>query len=215
MFFSSSGTRLCPVTVTTLSNRIDEGFWCLSCAYERGAILVSPCTDVDGTAVWCGLEPLANLCFRRKSGARFTDVIGNADLYPIIVSERFIDVLRSGPFTGWRSSPCTIIDRDDSDIEGYFVLSIVGRCGSIVPELSQRVPALKSNGEPIPDKYDYEGIFFEPGTWDGSDIFLPTRGPTTPWTSRRLKDALILAKVTNVEFESTLDKRTPVGYLIR
>ena len=55
---------------------------------------------------------------------------------------------------------------------------------------------------PVPEGKAYDawiGMYFDPATWDGSDIFI-SEGSTTTIVTSRLKEQLESADVTNIRF---------------
>ena len=60
-----------------------------------------------------------------------------------------------------------VFSKDGDRLQGYVGLSIRGRCGPIDDSLSERVPKQYPGGVfPV-----LKGMYFDPATWDGSDVF--------------------------------------------
>src|SRR5687768_1536675 len=189
-------------------------FWLLSDGFQRSALRVSPKGTINGNDVWYAREvPVTPLVFEVVEGKRITDLVGSSDLHPPLISKKFEELLLNG-FTGWKTLPCVVDARKGSvPPDTYSVLTIPGRCGHILVERSLKVQAFNSDGRMMPGKFEHLGVFFDEADWDGSDIFLPRTGPSRAIITHRLRDAIVSARLTNVDLESAETKRTPYGYL--
>jgi hypothetical protein len=140
------------------------------------------------------------LVFDHVSGTRLVDWMSTT-LFPVcLVSHHLISVLREAGFTGWTTIPAHVFSKAKAQIPGYHVFGVTGRCGRIDNTRSTQVwrPAKET-----PEKKfrTWLGLYFDPPTWDGSDIFGPDH---TGWifVVQKVKDALVKAKITNVSFEA-------------
>jgi hypothetical protein len=137
--------------------------------------------------------------FVRDEGRIACDLIGTTYARPVLVSERFLAVLRQHGFTGWATFPVRVVlDEKGSELDGYDGFAVTGRAGPIDDGLSEEIllPPPVPEGRPAPG---LRGLCFQPGSWDGSDIFTSEDGASI-FVVERVKAALEGAGVTNVEF---------------
>jgi len=153
--------------------------------------------------------PRSPIVFRRDSGSRAYDYVTTTYAILQLVSQRFIDVLREGGFTGWSTYPVEVYGKHGELIPGYHGLAITGRCGPIDDSMSELIWC-----EPVqPGKTKHYqrllGLYFDPESWDGSDLFCP-EGTARVIVRDVVKDALEAVKITNVDFTSiTEELRSP------
>lgn len=142
------------------------------------------------------------LTFGISEGDRLSDFIGTT-LSPKIrlVSYRVASLFRACKFRGWRTYEASLLARDKlrAGDDGLYILGITGRSGPIDDALSERVifPPPVPAGEPTPG---LKGWFFDPATWDGSDLFRP-EGSDAVVVTERVRDQLAALPTTNVTFE--------------
>lgn len=135
-------------------------------------------------------EPPHGIVWRYSSGRRKpSDLIDGAHGVHLI-SEHFRDALRDANATGWTSRPVALYDAEGQPIHSYERLVVNGRCGAIDPDRSRRETI---NGTTV-----LHGFYFEPGSWDGSDVFSPAPRPDVLLT-QRAADAV--RKLSNVALE--------------
>jgi len=106
---------------------------------------------------------------REITGKRAYDLVGSTILLHL-VSPRLRTAFQSGGITGWDTLS---VDTNSFElIHGYEVLRILGRCGSIDDSQSERVilPPPTKSGNAVDG---WRGLYFEPASWDGSDLFGP------------------------------------------
>ena len=155
--------------------------------------------DIDGArALTRGeLRVTAPICLRWAMGRRTpSDVIFTTSVRPIIVHERVVQLLEEQRFTGWTTYPVEVYGRDGQHIPGYHGLAVTGRCGPI--DRDRSVVELKQfPGRVAPV---WVGLYFDPATWDGSDIFMPQEGWYGPIVVERVRQAFRRARVKNVQF---------------
>jgi hypothetical protein len=103
------------------------------------------------------------------SGRKPLDYVGATFATIRLVSQRLLDLLNREGFTGWSSYPVRLYGKDDEPPPGYAGLAIRGRSGPI--DVSRSVAGEKVGpGGSVPI---WRGLYFDPATWDGSDIFAP------------------------------------------
>jgi hypothetical protein len=125
-------------------------------------------------------RPADPVVFRRKSGSQPRDLLGETYGVLKLVSDRFPIRLQT----------------PQGDLEGCTGLSVLGRCGPIDRSKSHIIERLTRKHTVL---YAELGLFVDPDTWDGADLFVP-RGASVVCVTQRAKDALESAGVTNVRF---------------
>jgi hypothetical protein len=100
-----------------------------------------------------------------------TDVVRTTLALPVLLGERVVDLLRSSGFTGWRLVPVELRHKAGDVLSTYHYLCVHGRCGAIDDSRSERMEKRFPGGVfPV-----LKGLYFDPATWDGSDIFIADR----------------------------------------
>lgn len=149
---------------------------------------------IDDRKLYKGrFRPARALPFLVESGSRRYDAISVSPAVLWIVSDRFVEVLRG--FTGWQTYPCKITGQDGKPVPGYHGLSIAGRCGPIDPQRGRALWAEISQPWSPPSYRVFP--WFEPGSWDGSDLFSPG-GTALTLITEAVKQALEKAELTNL-----------------
>jgi hypothetical protein len=117
--------------------------------------------------------------------------------------------LREHDFTGWTTYPVELYDKAGQAVPGYHGLAVTGRTGPIDPDLSpvMTVPPPVPEGKAMPHRIGHR---FWPETWDGSDLFSP-EGTMLVLGVQEVRDALVEAKVTNVESRRITEIETLAG----
>lgn len=133
------------------------------------------------------------------------DVIYTTSIVPLLVTRRVVDLMSEYRFTGWRTFEVLLYGKRDQLIEGYIGLAITGRCGAI-DEMQAEIVIRDYPGGRFPDR---KGKFFDPETWDGSDIFT-SEGSVTKFAVDQVRKAFERAKVTNIVFERASEVIWPI-----
>jgi hypothetical protein len=120
---------------------------------------------------------------------------------PRLVSERVITLLRDAGFTGWRTYDVELVGHDGAPIPGYYGLAIHGRCGPIDYSKSEEIPTITPGGV----SSHWFGLYFDPDTWDGSDLFMPEGTSGWIFVVDDVKRAFEKAKIKNVEFTNLVE----------
>jgi hypothetical protein len=142
-------------------------------------------------------EPVA---VHRAMGGDLWEVIWADQMGPLAVSHRVVELLRAHGFSGWSTYPVLVFDPERGVVPGYYGLAVTGRCGPIDYGRSQ----LDGIDTVLPD---YVGLYFDPDSWDGSDLFFADRG--RPFCTAEVKTALDRADVRNIAFTPLPKVRTP------
>ena len=143
---------------------------------------------------------------RRAMGSKKpSDLIGTTMATPLLVSDRVVTLLRDEGFTGWRTYAVDLVGHDGAPIPGYHGLAIHGRCGPIDDSKSVQVPQQFPGGVfPV-----WIGMYFDPDTWDGSDLFMSEDGKGSKFVIENVKRAFHKAKIRNVQFEPLEEVERP------
>lgn len=71
--------------------------------------------------------------FERQSGTRFGDLLWSGGLSILLVSDRFVEVLRAVGADGWRTYPVNFRQRRGQPVEGFVGLLLDRGAGSVGP----------------------------------------------------------------------------------
>ena len=135
-------------------------------------------------------------------GAVPSDVVWTGNAGAVIVHRRAVDLLRDGGFTGWRTYPVNVIDKNGDSYPDYAGLAVLGRCGAC--DLSRSVVVLAEY--PVGWFPHFLGRYFSENSWDGSDFFMEradVRGSFTGhvFVTERVRQVFEQAKMKNVRLE--------------
>jgi hypothetical protein len=141
-------------------------------------------------------EPEHPLKMAHASGSDLFEIVWTTSVVPIIVSSDAINVLESNGISGWETYPVVLHDRQGKKVEDYVGLTITGRCGSLDEARSAREWSVMPGG-----RYRVlRGLFFDPETWDGSDLFVSsTPGSGSVFASDRVNKVLRDKRVRNLK----------------
>lgn len=145
------------------------------------------------------LVPDEAIPFRQGAGRDWRDWLGST-YFLDLVSERFVAVLRRQGATGWSTFPVRVTARGGEEVPGYHGFAVRSKAQPAW-SLSQPmiIPPATPEGRSISG---WRGLFWEPETWDGSDIFRVS----SQWIcTERIYEALHSADVRNVTFERVTD----------
>lgn len=141
-------------------------------------------------------------------GTVANDYLGTSFPLIALLSDRFVEVLRAGGFTGWGTFPVTLTTQGGKAIDGYHGLAVRGRSGPIDGALSESIVL----PPPVPGgaaEDGRRGLYFHPETWDGSDVFVP-EGSGYVIVTEAVADAMRAAEVTNIDLEVLSGVERPV-----
>jgi hypothetical protein len=158
----------------------------------RGKIFVD-----DPFAVTRGEIPVDRAEVRWAMGSGIpSDIVRTTFAAPVIAHERVVRLLEDGGFSGWKTYPVQLFGKDGAPISGYHGLSVHGRCGPIENDRSETVDrTFPARVSPV-----WRGLYFDPTTWDGSDVFMPAGKVGWIFAVEAVKRAFAKAKVKNVVF---------------
>jgi hypothetical protein len=188
-------------------------FFRLSEDFLTDAVRVAPVKeawddDWDDIAIFRGDQvPDRPVAFRRDEGRTRYDLIGTTLALPKLVSDRFVEVLEQHELTGWRAYPVDVADELGGRMEGLNGLVVTGRSGPPIEKWSDEVmiPPQTSRGQ---FGTRLKGVYFEPDTWDETDLFLPGSAGFVLGSASAAR-AIRGAGITNVTIEPLTDVLYP------
>ena len=136
--------------------------------------------------------------FRQGSGRKLTDILRIGCVWPFLISERLKHILEEHNFTGWKTFPVKVYDKNNVEIQGYYGFSVTGRCGPINYNKCEIIEK-QILPEATLEKY-YKGLYVGLDKWDGADFFL-SAGYMGIIVTERVSDALKDSKL-NVNFKN-------------
>lgn len=145
------------------------------------------------------IRPTVPISFVQQSGKLICDVIWTGFPPLVLVSRTFLDVATRNGLGGWSSYPVQIYDANRKELRGYAGLSFLGRAGAVDFSRSKKVwrgPMYEGG----PKWQNHLGLFFNHDYWDGSDFFMAD-GQSGTYVTERVRQALKVLKIQNVEFE--------------
>lgn len=142
------------------------------------------------------IMPESPIVFLKDRGRKIGDLIETDGYGIVLLSDRMINTLREGNFTGWSTFPVEVYDAKGEIINGYSGFSVLGKCGHYDKSLAKDVMLPGPLGNLLPKKI---GFFFEPSSWDGSDIF-NSEGTWLMVVTGSVKEAIENIKATNIQF---------------
>jgi hypothetical protein len=183
-----------------------KSIYLVSTGNARGSLHVDPrnADQLDPYAIAKGRFPQDQVLeFDSFSGSRPVDYVGTT-LPPLcLISDSLRLLLEKHRFTGWCAAPARVVNKDGAEISGYNIFGVIGRCGKIDDTLSTevwRTPPSESH-ERIRTLL---GVYFDPSTWDGSDIFGPAKSGLM-FVLERVKEAIVDAEMSNIAFTPVAD----------
>ena len=144
--------------------------------------------------------------FKQEYGKKAEDVLDTGWVGLFLISNNLRDVLVENGFTGWKTFAVKLLDKYGNEIQGYFGLSITGRCGKIDYTKAEIIEKRIVPNGPL-GKY-YKGLPVGMDEWDGSDFFLPNNNYGI-LVKGKVAVALKKSKITNLRFENIADIETP------
>ncbi len=168
-------------------------------AFKRGALRVA-FHDHPALGDWISVlradsDPTPPLSVRQLTGKRPYDLVGSTILLDL-VSPLFRRVLQEAKLTGW---DCLQVDAGSFEaLNGYELFRVLGRCGPLNNAKSERaiLPPPKG-GNAVSG---WRGLYFDPASWDGSDIFAPT-GTAQVFVTERAAQIIKKNKLSNITLE--------------
>jgi hypothetical protein len=139
-----------------------------------------------------------------RKGELWADLLSTGWPGKYVVSEQVRDVLIEA--TGVTFHPINILDTKLQDVNvNYYRIQILGKSGPLMKELSREEVATRIVGGP--EYIKKIGLYFIPGSWDGSDFFTPENTLNIFITSK-IKALLEKHKFTNILMEPIVNVET-------
>jgi hypothetical protein len=144
-------------------------------------------------------KPTVPLTVRWAMGAAQPgDIVWTTSILPVVMSQRVVDLLRAGGFTGWEAVPIELRNKAKRVVPSYYYLSVHGRCGPIELDRSEKVDRVFPGGVFAVRK----GLYFDPLTWDSSDVFMSAGRFGWTFVVDSVKRAFEKEQVKNVMFRA-------------
>jgi hypothetical protein len=176
--------------------------------YLPGALYVEPTAKVDGKSYFFGIQsPTHPVQLKTIEGGTVYDYVGTTFLHPL-VSDRLVATLRKHMVLGWATYPVEVADEAGKAISGLNGLTVMGRCGNIDRSRSEIVQ-VRPAVAPGSGRRVLRGLYFEPHSWDGSDIFVPGDSSHIIVT-KKVKQILEEACITNAAFTPLPNVEMPI-----
>lgn len=168
-------------------------------AHSKGAVVLLVEDEVNRFALLKGQvdEATAVRC-RPTAGRHWFDVVATDTIVSYAISARMRSVLREAQANGWHTRK---IAANGVMVEGHELLVVTGRCGPVDNKRSafEMRQSKRGVGYPV-----WTGLFFDPTTWDGSDVFCPSDSGMI-FITERVCEAIRKAKLENVLLRRGID----------
>ena len=140
-------------------------------------------------------------------GKTLYDIIWTTNAFPLVVSERVVELFKSNGITGWKTYNVEIRSKQNELIDQkYFGLIITGRCG--YRDYSKSSIIMDKIG--ITTEPHLKGFYFKNDYWDGSDLFMcnpDENGKSTMFRfcTRKVADLIKKGKIKNLSLGKVTD----------
>ncbi|KRE70878.1 hypothetical protein [Paenibacillus sp. Soil750] len=146
--------------------------------------------------------PKEMVVVKHTEGTRIpSQIIYTSPASPLLFHEKLIDKFVKEGISGWELFEVDVLGKSDEIYNGYFGLSIKGRCSSI-DYASSLIVYREFPGGSFPY---FQGRYFKDNYWDGSDFFMENAdefGATGfQYCSERVKRILDELKVKSIKLE--------------
>lgn len=137
-------------------------------------------------------------------GTTLYDIIWTTNAFPLIVSERVIELFKSNGITGWKTYKVEVRSKKNELIDQkFFGLIITGRCGH--RDYSKSSIVLDKIG--IYTKPHIKGFYFDKDYCDDSDLFMSNpdeKGNSTMFRfcTQKVVDLFKKEKINNIDFKN-------------
>ena len=82
-----------------------------------------------------------------------------------------IEAFKESGFTGWSAYPVSLYCKNGDIDKDYYAFSITGKAGDFDINKCEKAEIRKNDGSYWWIHRYYKGVYFDPETWDGSDVF--------------------------------------------
>ncbi len=140
-------------------------------SFERDAVRAEFTCDTKPIDQWLSGICTSGITLRQFEGKKYFHFIRTTLSVGSLISKSVQIKLKNSGVSGWRICPVEFCNKCGDLVDGYDMLSIVGRCGEIDKgrsKISKR-KAISGDGD-----IDVSvGYYFCEESWDGSDFFRP------------------------------------------
>lgn len=148
-----------------------QRFYQITYAFLSGGLVVNSEFATDPYKFMRGEQEVQTpVLVNRSGGHKLYDVIHGSAVGVLLFHNRFFKALRAERVTGFDSLPASIMVRDKT-VDDYSFLVVKGRAYGIDDykgEVIDKGPIVPGGASVVVKR----GLYFDEGTWDGSDIFL-------------------------------------------
>lgn len=117
-----------------------------------------------------------------------------------------MEILRDIKATGFDRIPCQLLGKS-GEKWSYHYLVARGRCGAI----DRTKCRIENRNYPAGAFPVAVGVYFDPGSWDRSDVFMSSNEVGWVFVTERIVEAFRVSKVGNVEFTSLDEVQIPTA----
>lgn len=170
---------------------------------RSGSLVVEPHgVPLDDFAWIQGVGPDGPIPIRRLMGREPGDIVLGGSPAFLLISRSFQQALQGAEISGWTTYSIHPAADLTESLDGYMGLAVTGRCQI---DDARSIPSLMPPPEPGGTAYRvWKGLYFDPSSWDGSDIFLEP-GHAAVFLTSRCRDALEAARLSDVAFTALAD----------
>lgn len=159
---------------------------------ERAGKRFSKSYSEAGGGTWGGPGPLPLMISQGSKSAAWV----KSDTGLRVVTDEFVSVLKEAGCDGYEVKPVVIYDRNDDKIVDH-AWHLVTSVGAGPIDMKRGKPTIGSGGGP---DGSIVGVFFDPATWTGRDVFCLSDWKV-PIFSKRAGEALLRAKLSGIYVE--------------
>jgi hypothetical protein len=126
---------------------------------------------------------------------------------PFCINQATVDILKQSSLSGWSIIPVTVKNKFGAILaDNYFAMTVHGRTNPI-DYLKRDIVIKQMAGGKFPY---FKGLYFDPESWDGSDIFMTKAdvdGKKTAfiYVTKKFVDTFKKHKIANISFENFND----------
>ncbi len=146
------------------------------------------------------------LRFNQKYGRKWGDLVGTGWLSLYLISTKFRAALEENKLTGWQTFSVEVFNKRKIVVEGFYGLSIIGKCGPINYSKSEMMTKRLVPTGPLVNRH--RGLHVGLDQWDGMDFFIPF-GSTHIIASPRAATIIEDGHFENVRLENLADVEIP------
>lgn len=178
----------------------------IDAAHWRGGLHLCPEFSADPIRIYRNevrvQDPLPFSVSAASEGNILFDLVTCEYAALILVSPLLLSVLE--PFTGWTTYPISTQSVGIEALDSYSGLAITGRCGTTDRAQGQRRWSCRPALYGCPETARLY-LYFDPATWDGSDLFVSGDTGLT-FATERVCRAIHEAGITNIQMSRVTER---------